>query len=92
MVYCLLEGPFIYYAKPIYTYNADVGNGYYVGASRYIEHVFGFSVTLFGFFIAMSRMRDKLIRARLWNLWFHITCRRNKKIKFDEFERLVEKS
>lgn len=93
MVYCLLEGPFIYYAKPIYTFDADVGeHGYYVGATRYIEHATGFCVTLFGLFIALSRMRDKLIRARLWNLWFHMTCRREKMIKFDEFDRMVEKS
>ena len=88
----MLEGPFIYYAKPIYTYDADVGNGVYVGATKYIQHVGGFCVTLFGFFIALSRMRDKLIRARLWNLWFHLTCRRYRMVKFDEFEKLVEKS
>ena len=29
---------------------------------------------------------------KLKNIWFHATCRRNKMIKFDEFEKLVAES
>ena len=49
-------------------------------------------LTLFGLLIAISRIRDKIIRAKLTNIWYHLTCRRDKMIKFDKFEKLVEQS
>ena len=91
MVYSLLEGPFIFYSKPIYYYEKN-SVATYVASTRYIDNFYGFFVTLFGFFIALSRMRDKLIRTKLWNIWHQITCRRGKMVRWNEFERLVEKS
>ena len=49
-------------------------------------------LTLFGLLIAISRIRDKIIRAKILNIWYHLTCRRDKMIKFDKFEKLVEQS
>ena len=93
IVYCVMEGPFIYYAKPQYEFKV-VNEQYsgYVGATRYIGTYYGSIVTLFGLVIAVSRMRDKIVRAKLLNMWYHVTCRRNKMIKFDEFEKIVEQS
>ena len=90
IVYSLLEGPFIYYAKPAYEYADEYG--VYVGSTRYIENAGGFFVTIFGFLIALSRMRDRIIRAKVRNIWYQVTCRRYKSIKFDEFETLVSES
>ena len=37
-------------------------------------------------------MRDKLLRAKLYNFWMVVTCRQHKKIKFDEFDKLVKET
>ena len=63
-----------------------------MGSTNYIDHVFGFLVTLFGLLIALSKIRDKIIRTKIINWWYHLTCRRDKMVKFDEFEKLVEQS
>lgn len=92
-MYCLLEGPFIYYAKPHFEYEY-VNEKYsgYVGATQFIDTYYGTFVTLFGLVIALSRMRDRVVLMKLKNIWFHATCRRHKMIKFDEFEKLVGES
>lgn len=53
---------------------------------------YGFVITLFGFLISLSRLRDKIVRTKVWNIWYQITCRRSKMVKFDQFEKLVEQS
>ena len=90
MVYSLLEGPFIFWSKPSFQYSAK--NLTYVGSTIYIDQWFGFIVTLFGLLIALSRMRDKVVRVKVWNIWYQITCRRYKMVKFAAFEKLVEQS
>ena len=89
-MYSLIEGPFIFYAKPNYEYKSKYSM--YVGSTRMINHWIGCFVTLFGFLIALSRMRDKIVRVKMWNLWYRMTCRRSKMVKFDEFEKIVEQS
>ena len=37
-------------------------------------------------------MRDKLLRAKLYNSWMVMTCRRRKCVKFVEFEKLVQET
>ena len=92
-MYCLLEGPFIYYAKPHFVYKDYIENySGYVGATNFIDTYYGTCVTLFGFIIALSRMRDRVVLMKLKNMWYHATCRRSKMIKYDEFEKLVEKN
>lgn len=90
IVYSLLEGPFIFWSKPQFEYSPS--NLVLVGSTRYIETWYGFIVTLFGFFIALSRLRDKIVRTKVWNIWYQATCRRHKMVKFDQFEKLVEQS
>lgn len=49
-------------------------------------------VTLFGFFIAIFRMRDSIIRAKIRNIYFRVTCRRSRMIDWIQMEKLVEQS
>lgn len=71
-------------------YEADTN--LYSGESFYINEWYAFAITLFGFGIAISRMRDKIVCVKMRNIWYHLTCRRSKKTNFGEFEKLVEKS
>ena len=64
----------------------------FVGGTRYLGSWAGSIISFFGFFIALSRTRDKIVRAKLWNMWYRMTCRLHKQTKFDEFEKLVEQS
>lgn len=95
LVQCLFEGPFLYYCKPVYEFQETIGgepyNGY-VGATKYIGTYYGSLVTIFGVVIAFTRMRDRIVRAKMTNMWYHATCRRKKMIKYDEFEKMVEQS
>ena len=88
----MLDGPFIYYAKPQYEFKNLTDPEYdgYVGDTRYIGTYYGSIVTVFGLIVALSRMRDKIVRAKITNMWYHATCRRRKMIKFDEFEKICE--
>jgi len=90
VVYSLLEGPFIFYAKPQFQYSPN--NLVFVASTLFIESWYGFSVTLFGLFIALSRMRDKIVRTKVSNIWYQLTCRRYKMVKFDKFDELVKQS
>ena len=58
----------MYYSKPKYEYNYEYG--LYVGSTIYISNGWGFLVTLFGIIIALSRMRDRVIRSKIKNLWY----------------------
>ena len=64
----MLEGPFIFYSKPSYVYNDYLNK--YVGSTRLIDNFFGFMVTIFGLFIALFRIRDKLIRMKIKNIYY----------------------
>ena len=90
VVYSLLEGPFIFFSMPDLDYKAD--KHLYSGMTTYINSWYAFAVTLFGFGIAISRMRDKILRVKLNNIWFHCTCRRYRKTSYEEFDKIVEES
>ena len=90
IVYILLEGPFIFYSKPQLYYDSETH--VYSGETIYISQWYLCLVTLFGFFVAISRMRDKIIFTKVKNVWFTCTCRRHKRVGYVEFDKLVEKS
>ena len=90
VVYSVLEGPFIFFSMPELNYEAH--KHLYRGKTRYINEWYAFAVTLFGFGIAISRMRDKILFVKLKNIWFHCTCRRHRKTSYEEFDKLVEQS
>ena len=49
-------------------------------------------MTLFGAVIALSRLRDKLLRYKVKYVWLGMSCQAHKKKEFHHFDRLVEKS
>ena len=67
-MYVVLEAPFIFWCFP----SLDFSDVYdvYVGGTRFITHWYGFLITIFGFFIALSRTRDKIVRAKICNIWY----------------------
>ena len=90
IILAIFAWPICYLTKPSYRYYEEVDN--YVGATRFIQNWYSWLVCLFGFIVAISRMRDKLLRAKLYNAWMVMTCRRRKCVKFDEFEKLVQET
>ena len=63
-----------------------------MGATRYINVWYGSIITIFGLVVALSRLRDNIVRAKMTNIWYQFTCRRRKMIKFDQFEKIVAES
>ena len=37
-------------------------------------------------------MRDKLLRIKFYNMWMTMTCRQSKRVKFDEFDKVVQQT
>ena len=64
----------------------------YVGGTKFIDSWYAWLVCLFGFLVALSRMRDRLLRVKLYNMWMRLTCRLSKQVKFDKFEEIVQKT
>ena len=58
----------------------------------YADHWYEVITLTFGFVMALSRFRDKLLRAKLYNMYMRLTCRRSQMIKFDEFEKIIEQN
>ena len=89
-VYILLEGPFIFYSKPMLYYDSETH--VYSGETIYISHWYLCIVTLFGFFVGISRMRDRIVFTKIKNICYSFTCRRHKRVGYVEFDKIVEKS
>ena len=89
----IFSWPICYLTKPSYRYDAEITPvPMYVGGTRYIHHWYTYLICTFGLLVALSRMRDKLLRVKVYNLWMTLTCRQRKKVKFDEFEKLVQQT
>ena len=76
--------------KPHYRYVYD--HDTYVGGTKFIDSWVAWPVTLFGVVIALSRLRDPLLRKKFENIWFVITCRAYKREDFHKFEERVKKN
>jgi hypothetical protein len=59
--------------KPEYGY--DKVDGYYQGGTTYAES-YKIPICGFGIIMAISRVRDPLIRMKCDELWLRITCRK----------------
>lgn len=68
-MYSLLEGPFIVLSKPGYELSKIYPN-IYVGSTFYFNHWYSVLVTLFGFVIAIFRLRDNIIMAKVRNIYY----------------------
>ena len=82
--------PICLVTKPSYRYNDDYE--LYVGGTKFIQKWYTWLVCLFGFLVALSRLRDRLLRVKFYNMWMRLTCRLNKQVKFDKFEEIVQKA
>jgi len=82
--------PICEWTKPSYRYNEEYDK--YVGSTSLINSWYGLLASIFGFLVALSRMRDKLLRVKIYNIWMTMTCRQKKKVKFVEFEKIVQKT
>ena len=47
---------------------------------------------LFGFLMAFSRLRDQVLRTKLFNMWMMATCRKDKRVGLAEFDKIVEQN
>ena len=50
------------------------------------------TIVLFGFFVGISRMRDRIVFTKIKNICYSFTCRRHKRVGYVEFDKIVEKS
>ena len=47
---------------------------------------------LFGFLMALSRLRDQVLRTKLYNMYMWMTCRKSKAVQLDKFDKIVEQN
>lgn len=79
----LFSWPICYFTKPSYRF--DVDKNTYVGGTDFIDKWPTWFITIMGMVMGLSRMRDRLLRVKLYNMWMRATCRLNKQVKFAEF-------
>ena len=89
MLFAIAEFPFTYWMKPHYRYIQEHDS--YVGGTKFINSWRYWPVTLFGVIIALSRLRDPLLRVKLKDVWYVITCRSHKRDRFNVFEKAVRR-
>ena len=75
--------------KPHYRYIADHDS--YVGGTKFISSWYYWPVTLFGVIIALSRLRDPLLRVKLKDVWYIMTFRSQKRDRFNVFDKAVRR-
>lgn len=76
--------------KPSYRWEKDASPAQFQGKTKYASNWYEFIILLFGFLMALSRFRDKLLRTKLWNGYMRMTCRADRCVRFEEFEKLIE--
>lgn len=79
LIFVVLSLPINQLLKPEYKYNSDLG--YYVAGTNYAIK-WRTPICGFGLVMAISRLRDPLIRIKTVNIWMRITCR-SQRIKED---------
>ena len=89
VLFAIAEFPFTYWMKPHYRYIEEHDS--YVGGTKFIDSWHSWVVTLFGVIIALSRLRDPLLRVKLKDVWYVITCRSHKRDRFNVFEKAVRR-
>ena len=87
ILFAIFEFPFTYWMKPHYRYIAD--HDTYVGGTKFIDSWYFWPVTLFGVIIALSRLRDPLLRVKLKDVWYIMTFRSHKRDRFNVFDKAV---
>ena len=76
--------------KPSFKYDSEFDG--YVGTSKYIEAWYFPFISIFGAIIALSRLRDRLLRYKVHYIWLGLSCQSHRKKPFHHFDKLVEKA
>ena len=78
--------------KPSYRYEKDADPPQFQGKTKYSDHWYEIVTLLFGFLMALSRLRDQVLRTKLYNMFMWMTCRKNKAVQLDKFDKIVEQN
>ena len=89
ILFAIFEFPFTYWMKPHYRYIET--HDTYVGGTKFIDSWYFWPVTLFGVIIALSRLRDPLLRVKLKDVWYVMTFRSHKRDRFNVFDKAVRR-
>ena len=90
ILFALLEFWIVWATKPSFRF--DSARVQYVGSTKYVEKWYFPVITFFGAIIALSRLRDNLLRYKVKYVLLGLSCQSHKKKEFHYFDRLVEKS
>ena len=72
ILFAFLEIATVWATKPSFRFDSTVGG--YVGKTKYIEKWYFPPITLFGAIIALSRLRDRLLRYKVYYVWLGLSC------------------
>jgi len=75
VLYAIFSWPICLVTKPSYRFISTLNS--YIGGTTYVDGWFKGMVLLSGFLIAMSRMRDRLLRQKFNNVFLRMTCRKS---------------
>jgi hypothetical protein len=102
VLYAMFSWPTCVVTKPSYRYFATlksyVGGTVWVGKNKYMDNypwwdgifvAFNSIVLLSGFIIAMSRMKDPLLRQKLGNVYYRTTLQKHKKTSLTSNEATI---
>ena len=78
--------------KPSYRYEKDADPPQFQGKTKYSDHWYEIVTLLFGFLMALSRLRDQVLRTKLYNMYMWMTCRKSKAVQLDKFDKIVEQN
>ena len=93
MTFAALEIWIVWATKPYFRYDKNAGEGGgYVGNTKYVETWYFSAISVFGVIIALSRLRDRLLRHKLHHIWLSMSCQSHKKEPFYFIDRLYEKT
>lgn len=84
VLYAIFSWPICLVTRPNFRYIGTLNS--YIGSTVYINSWMRAIVLLSGFFIAVSRMRDRLLQQKMSNVFKRLTCRKSltKKIQMNE--------
>ena len=63
-----------------------------MGGTKFDDNWYNLLVSLFGFFLALSKLRDEYFRIKVYNIFMYITCRRHKCYNYVQLNEYAEKA
>ena len=90
ITFALLEIWIVWATKPSFRF--DDKEGRYVGNTKFVAEWYFTPITFFGVIIALSRLRDRLLRYKVYHLWLSVTCQSHKKKHFSHLDTIAAKA